>query len=94
MVRDIIIFIIIGLIVGALARLVVPGKQKIGWAPTIIIGILGALIGGWITRALLNVDNKEGTIPWIAFIVSVLVGALGVMAYVAITRKNSTRQIH
>jgi uncharacterized membrane protein YeaQ/YmgE (transglycosylase-associated protein family) len=38
--------IIIGLIVGAIARLLVPGRQNIGWIGTIIVGILGSYVGG------------------------------------------------
>jgi uncharacterized membrane protein YeaQ/YmgE (transglycosylase-associated protein family) len=40
--------IIVGLIVGALGRLVVPGRQTIGIFLTIILGLVGAFLGGWI----------------------------------------------
>ncbi len=42
----IITMIIIGLIVGAIARLLVPGRQRIGWIATIIVGIVGSYVGG------------------------------------------------
>lgn len=44
--------IIIGLIVGALARLVMPGKQSMGWILTCLLGIAGAFIAGLIGQAL------------------------------------------
>jgi len=48
----IVTFIIVGLIVGALARLVVPGRNPIGIGMTILLGIVGALVGGIIGHAL------------------------------------------
>lgn len=42
----IITMIIIGLIVGAIARLLIPGRQRIGWIATIIVGIVGSYVGG------------------------------------------------
>ena len=45
-------WIICGLIVGALAKLVMPGRDPGGWIVTILLGIAGALLGGWVGRAL------------------------------------------
>ena len=45
-------WIVFGLIVGALAKLVMPGRDPGGIIITIILGIVGALLGGWIGRAL------------------------------------------
>ncbi|GAB4587880.1 GlsB/YeaQ/YmgE family stress response membrane protein [Nocardia sp. NPDC127526] len=42
----IITMIIIGLIAGAIARLIVPGKEDFGWILTIVLGIVGAWVGG------------------------------------------------
>jgi uncharacterized membrane protein YeaQ/YmgE (transglycosylase-associated protein family) len=44
-------WIIFGLIVGAIAKLVMPGRDPGGWVVTILLGIAGALIGGWVGRA-------------------------------------------
>ena len=44
--------IIVGLIVGALARFVLPGEQKMGWILTILLGIGGSLLAGFIGQAL------------------------------------------
>jgi uncharacterized membrane protein YeaQ/YmgE (transglycosylase-associated protein family) len=49
-------WILFGLLAGAIARLVVPGSQKIGCLATIAVGILGALIGGALMQA---VDRRE-----------------------------------
>ena len=49
---DIIVWIIFGLIVGALAKFIMPGPDPGGIIVTILIGIAGALFGGWIGRGL------------------------------------------
>lgn len=41
-------WIILGLIAGALGKLLMPGKQGGGWIVTILLGIVGAFVGGWI----------------------------------------------
>jgi uncharacterized membrane protein YeaQ/YmgE (transglycosylase-associated protein family) len=43
---------LVGLVIGALARLVLPGEQAIGWLGTIAAGIAGALLGGIVADAL------------------------------------------
>jgi uncharacterized membrane protein YeaQ/YmgE (transglycosylase-associated protein family) len=75
-VTGIITAIIIGLIIGALGRLVVPGKQNIPIWLTIIIGIVAALIGTFIAAAL-GVANTRG-IDWIELIIQVVLAAIGV----------------
>jgi len=74
-----------GLIIGPLARLVLPGKQDISMIGTILSGAVGALIGGLIA-GLLGVDDTNG-IDWIQLILSVIVGAGAVTGYIAITKK-------
>jgi len=45
-------FIVFGLFVGAIARLILPGRQKIGILMTLLLGVIGSLIGGTIANAL------------------------------------------
>jgi uncharacterized membrane protein YeaQ/YmgE (transglycosylase-associated protein family) len=68
--------IIIGLIIGALGRLVVPGKQNIPIWLTIIIGIVAALIGTVIAGAI-GVANTRG-VDWIELLLQVVLAAIGV----------------
>jgi uncharacterized membrane protein YeaQ/YmgE (transglycosylase-associated protein family) len=69
--------IVVGLIIGALGRLVVPGKQAIPIWLTIIIGIIASFIGGYIALAF-GYRNASGGIPWIVIILQVIVAAIGV----------------
>ncbi|GAA1360334.1 GlsB/YeaQ/YmgE family stress response membrane protein [Arthrobacter rhombi] len=41
-------FLLLGLICGAIAKAILPGKQGGGWIATLILGVIGALLGGWI----------------------------------------------
>jgi uncharacterized membrane protein YeaQ/YmgE (transglycosylase-associated protein family) len=68
--------IIIGAIIGALGRLVLPGRQKISILLTILIGIVAALIGTFIA-GLLNVDDTRG-VDWIELALQVALAAGGV----------------
>ena len=45
-------WIIFGLIAGAIAKFIMPGNQGMGWILTIILGIIGAFVGGWIGTML------------------------------------------
>lgn len=75
MLTDLLIVIVIGAVVGALARLVMPGRQGIGMLMTIIVGIIGAVIGNYIGEAI----SPDGTMHWILAVV-VSVGLLVVMS--------------
>jgi uncharacterized membrane protein YeaQ/YmgE (transglycosylase-associated protein family) len=58
-------YIVVGLIVGVLARLLVPGRDPIGFFATLVIGILGAVLGGWLAGAFFA--ETEG-VDWLASI--------------------------
>jgi uncharacterized membrane protein YeaQ/YmgE (transglycosylase-associated protein family) len=64
--------IFVGLIVGALARFIMPGDQKMGWIMTILLGIGGSLGAGYVGQALgmYAVGEPAG---WIASVVGALV---------------------
>ncbi|MGI8515692.1 MAG: GlsB/YeaQ/YmgE family stress response membrane protein, partial [Acidimicrobiia bacterium] len=62
----ILVYILIGLVVGALARVIVPGTGGMSWVLTIVVGILGALIGGYLAGA---VWEDTAGVDWIASIV-------------------------
>jgi uncharacterized membrane protein YeaQ/YmgE (transglycosylase-associated protein family) len=68
--------IVIGAVVGALGRLVVPGRQNLSVWLTIGIGIVAALVGGLIANAL-GVGDTRG-IDWIELIIQVALAAVGV----------------
>ena len=52
-------FLLLGLIAGAIAKAILPGKQAGGWFATLILGVVGALVGGWIGGALFGADLNQ-----------------------------------
>ncbi|MFB7734382.1 GlsB/YeaQ/YmgE family stress response membrane protein [Streptomyces sp. NPDC056112] len=70
--------IVIGLIIGVLGRLVVPGRQHIGVLWTILIGIVAALVGAAIASALGVADTKG--VDWIEWLIQIALAAVGVAA--------------
>lgn len=68
--------LIIGLIVGALGRLVLPGRQKIGFWLTLLIGVVAALVGT-VVAGLIDVDDTRG-VDWIELALQVAFAAGGV----------------
>ena len=64
--------IIVGLIVGAIARFVMPGEQKMGWIMTCLLGIAGSLVAGYAGQALGWYAPGEGA-GWIASVVGAVV---------------------
>jgi uncharacterized membrane protein YeaQ/YmgE (transglycosylase-associated protein family) len=67
-------FIIAGLIIGALARLIKPGKQHLGLVATLLLGLVGSVIGGSIASLLGTGDIFELNV--LGFIVSVIAAVL------------------
>ena len=52
-------FLLLGLIAGAIAKLILPGKQGGGWIVTLLLGVVGALLGGWLGSVLFNAPLEE-----------------------------------
>ncbi len=79
---DVVFLVVVGLVVGALGRLAVPGKDPMPIWLTILVGLVGAFAGGAIA-VLIGLDSG-----WI-FILSVLVATLIVIAYRRIVHKRT-----
>ncbi|WP_433222420.1 GlsB/YeaQ/YmgE family stress response membrane protein [Microtetraspora malaysiensis] len=70
--------IIIGIIIGALARLILPGRQNISIGLTIVVGVVAALIGSLIA-SVLGVADTRG-IDWVEHLIQLLLAIVGVYA--------------
>jgi uncharacterized membrane protein YeaQ/YmgE (transglycosylase-associated protein family) len=82
--------IFIGLIVGALARLILPGRQNIGVIMTILLGAIGSFVGSWVTYRLISTAN-QGKFELTAFLVGVIVAVILIAIYVGITGRRGAR---
>lgn len=80
MIGTIIAAIVIGAIIGALARLVLPGKQSISIPVTIGLGAIGSLVGSYLFKLITGRSDTAG-IDWIALILGVIVAAALIVAY-------------
>jgi len=76
--------IIIGLIIGALGRLIVPGKQDLPIWLTILVGIVAALVGSAIVGPLRDTDG----IDWVELLVQVVLAAIGVAVVASLWGRN------
>lgn len=88
MIGNIIGTIVFGAVIGVLARLVIPGKQAIGWVVTVLLGVAGALIGYWVWDGLLGKGDTRG-IDWIRWIISIAAAAVLTLGYTSITAKKA-----
>jgi uncharacterized membrane protein YeaQ/YmgE (transglycosylase-associated protein family) len=79
--------ILIGIVVGVIGRLLVPGKQPIGMLLTILVGIVSAFIGTAIARAI-GVPTVTNGIDWLELLIQVLVAALGVALVSSLTGRR------
>ena len=70
-----ILFLIFGLIIGAIARLIVPGHEPGGWVTSMGIGVIGAFLGGFVGRALGVYPNYQSTGGWVASLIGAIVVA-------------------
>jgi uncharacterized membrane protein YeaQ/YmgE (transglycosylase-associated protein family) len=80
-------FIIFGLIVGLIARALLPGRQHMGLAVTSILGIVGSLVAGWLGRVLGWYGPDDGA----GFIMSTAGAVLVLFLYHMMARKSSER---
>ena len=78
--------ILAGIVIGALGRLVVPGRQAIGWILTFTLGLLGAFIGGFLAEGL-GVD-----VWWQTLIVQVVVAGVLVFLVAGLVRSRAGRR--
>ncbi len=89
-VSGIITALVVGLIIGALGRLVVPGKQNIPIWLTMVIGVVAALLGTVIAKAV-GVNDTKG-IDWIELLFQVVLAAIGVALVAGVgSRRRLTR---
>ena len=83
-------WIVLGLIAGAIAKAILPGRQGGGWIITLVLGVVGALLGGFIGSALFNVGLQEfwSIQTWLLAIGGAI---LVLLIYGLVTRGSRTR---
>jgi len=87
----IISLLIIGLIAGAIARLLVPGRQNIGIGMTIVLGIIGSFIGGFLGYLLFHKDGSEGFFQPSGIIGSVIGAVIALLIWQRVGNRSAVR---
>ena len=85
----IIAWIVLGLVAGLLANMLVPGRRSQGLVLTCVIGIVGALLGGWVATKLFHVHSLQGFFNLFTWITAIVGAAVLLLVFHLITGRSS-----
>jgi uncharacterized membrane protein YeaQ/YmgE (transglycosylase-associated protein family) len=89
----IIAWIILGLGAGLLANMLIPGRRQQGLIITCVIGIVGALLGGWLATKLFHVVTLHGFFNLSTWLTAIAGAAVLLVVYHAVTNRGSSRSV-
>ena len=88
----IIAWIVLGLGSGLLANMLIPGRRSQGLVVTCVIGILGALAGGWLATKLFHIHSLQGFFNLSTWLTAIAGAAVLLLAYHLVTSRRSSRR--
>ncbi|MGV9556914.1 GlsB/YeaQ/YmgE family stress response membrane protein [Streptomyces sp. NPDC003401] len=88
----IIAWILIGLLAGAIAKLLLPGKDPGGIIVTMLIGVVGGLLGGWLGKVIFGVDSIDGFFDLSTWIAAIVGSLILLVLYRAVTGNKRTHR--
>lgn len=83
-------FLLLGLIAGAIAKLILPGRQGGGWLATLVLGVIGALLGGWLGGAIFNV-GYNGFFSITSWLLAIVGAIIVLVIYGLVTGRRGVR---
>lgn len=87
----ILVLLVVGFIAGLIARALVPGRDAMGFVPTLVIGLVGSFVGGFIGYVLFRKDSTAGALQPSGFIGSVLGAIVVLIVFKAMNKRGSLR---
>ena len=84
----IIFMLVVGAIAGFLARLLVPGPDPMGIGATILLGVVGSFVGGFLGWAIFGKDLNEGALQPSGIFGSVIGAVIALLVYNAVTHRS------
>lgn len=91
MIGSLIILLVVGLIVGAIARLLVPGRDPMGLLGTAVLGIVGSFVGGFLGYILLGRDREAGALQTAQFLGAIVGAVVALLVWRALTSRGGRR---
>lgn len=91
MIGLIVTILVVGLIAGALARLLVPGKQNLSIPMTIVLGVVGSFVGGFLGYLIFHKDSAQGFLQPAGIIGSVIGAVIVLVIWLKVGGRNSVR---
>ena len=85
----IIAWIVLGLVSGLLANVLIPGRRSQGLILTCVIGVVGALLGGWLATKLFHIHSLQGFFNLSTWITAIVGAAILLLAYHLVTSQTS-----
>jgi len=89
MIGFLVYLLVIGLVAGFLARLVVPGEDPMSVGATILLGVIGSFIGGFLGWALFGTDLSDGAFQASGIIGSIVGAIIALLVYRTVTQRQS-----
>jgi uncharacterized membrane protein YeaQ/YmgE (transglycosylase-associated protein family) len=84
----IIAWIVLGLVAGLIANMLIPGRRQQGLIITCVIGIVGALLGGWLATQLFHIHSLKGFFNLSTWLTAIVGAAILLLAYHLFTQKS------